>query len=442
MKYSFFKKATLSIALASVFFSCQNSQETKKESPETFEETSWRTAKTQYGFLLKKSTDLTSFPRTLDTAGNVVGTDEWDWTGGFFPGGLWYLYERTQDTEIKAAATKWTEALEKAKDLTDHHDIGFVMYCSYGNALRLENDSNKIKAYQEILLHSAESALKRYDSKVGLIKSWNEKASWDGKTVWQYPVIIDNMMNLELLFFASELTGDKKYADVAISHATHTMKNHFRPDYSTYHVVDYDPETGAVLHQQTNQGYADNSTWSRGQGWAIYGYTLMYRETKDPKFLEVARKAADFYINHPNLPEDKVPYWDFNAGQEGYRSDVDFSSHKLNYIPRDASAAALTASALLELSTYTGGADAERYFDFAKKTLESLSSEVYLAESGTNGGFILKHSVGSLPHNSEVNVPLIYADYYFLEALSRYRNLKEDKNYSFSRNITSENAES
>lgn len=441
MKFHLFQKATFAIAIVSAFVACQNNPEAKKTVSERFEETSWSTAKSQYEGVLEKSTDLTSFPRTLDSAGNVVGTDEWDWTGGFFPGGLWYLYEHTQDPHIKTAATQWTEALEKAKDLTEHHDIGFVMYCSYGNALRLENDPDKIKAYQDLLVHSAESALKRFDPKVGLIKSWNEKASWDGKTVWQYPVIIDNMMNLELLFFASELTGDRKYADVAISHATHTMKNHFRPDYSTYHVVDYDPQTGAVLHQQTNQGYADNSTWSRGQGWAIYGYTLMYRETKNPKFLETAQKAADFYINHPNLPEDNIPYWDFNAGQEGYRSDVDFSSRKLDYIPRDASAASLTASALLELSTYTDGADATRYFDFAKKTLESLSSEAYLAELGNNGGFILKHSVGSLPHNSEVDVPLIYADYYFLEALLRYRNIKDDKNYSFSRKIKRENAE-
>jgi Glycosyl Hydrolase Family 88. len=355
----------------------------------------------------------------------VVGTDEWDWTGGFFPGALWYMYEYTKDPQVKAQATAWTERLEKAKDLTQHHDIGFVMYCSYGNALRLENDSTKIKKYQQLLVHSAESALKRFDPKVGLIKSWNEKASWDGKTVWKYPVIIDNMMNLELLFCASALTGDPKYRNVAISHADHTMKNHFRSDYSTYHVVDYDPNTGAVMHQQTNQGYADNSTWSRGQGWAIYGYTLLYRETKNSKYLEAAQKAADFYINHPNLPKDKVPYWDFNAGQQGYKPDVDYASRKLNDIPRDASAAALVTSALLELATYATGTDSRRYYDFAEGTLKSLSSSDYLAEEGTNGGFILMHSTGSFPHKSEIDVPLIYADYYFLEALLRYKKLNE-----------------
>ncbi len=405
--------------LVVTLFSCQQSNAQNSVASSDFVASDFALAKDQYQLLLGSR----DFPRTLDTAGRVVGTDEWDWTGGFFPGALWYIYEYTKDPEVKANATIWTEKLEKAKDLTQHHDIGFVMYCAYGNALRLETNPDKIKQYQQILVHSAQSALKRFDPKVGLIKSWNEKASWDGKTVWKYPVIIDNMMNLELLFFASELTGDPKYKHAAISHADHTLKNHFRSDYSTYHVVDYDPNTGAVTHQQTNQGYADNSTWSRGQGWAIYGYTLLYRETREDKYLEAAKKAADFYMNHPNLPKDRVPYWDFNAGQQGYRPDVDYSNRKLKVIPRDASAAALVSSALLELSTYTSGADAKRYFDFAEGTLKTLSSSEYLAKRGTNGGFILKHSVGSMPHQSEVDVPLIYADYYFLEALLRYRNL-------------------
>jgi len=410
----------IALFLLTSHLSCAQ-QRMKENSPE-FVAADFARAQEQYDQLLNNN----KFPRTLDKAGRVVGTDEWDWTGGFFPGALWYVYEYTKDPRVKAQATAWTEKLEKAKDLTQHHDIGFVMYCSYGNALRLENDSTKVKKYQQLLVHSAESALKRFDPKVGLIKSWNEKASWDGKTLWKYPVIIDNMMNLELLFFASALTGDPTYRNAAISHADHTLKNHFRSDYSTYHVVDYDPNTGAVLHQQTNQGYADNSTWSRGQGWAIYGYTLLYRETKGSKYLEAAKKAADFYINHPNLPKDKIPYWDFNAGQEGYNPDVDYANRKLNYIPRDASAAALVSSALLELSTYAAGADGKRYYEFAESTLKSLSSNEYLAEKGTNGGFLLKHSTGSFPHNSEIDVPLIYADYYFLEALLRYKKLRTD----------------
>ncbi len=378
-------------------------------------------AEKQYGNLLKTSTDITRFPRTINKDGSVRSTDIRDWTQGFFAGGLWYIYEYTGKQEWKDAATKWTVALEQAQHLTQHHDVGFVMYCSYGNAIRFEKDPKKIELYNKILIQSAESALTRFDPKVGLIKSWNSKASWDKKTIWKYPVIIDNMMNLEMLCYVSKLTGNPKYKDVAVSHALNTMKNHFRPDYSTYHVVDYAAD-GSVLHQQTNQGYADNSTWARGQGWAIYGFTMMYRETKDERFLNAAQKAADFYINHPNLPNDKIPYWDFNVEQKGYKPDFDYNSNKLSYIPRDASAGSLTASALFELSTYAK--DGKKYFTQAELMLKSLSGDEYLAKPGTNGGFLLKHSVGSLPHKTEIDVPLIYADYYFLEALLRYKKIK------------------
>lgn len=378
-------------------------------------------AEKQYTQMLQMQTDLKQFPRTTNKDGSVKGTDVWDWTGGFFPGNLWHIYEYTKNPKWKATATKWTEALEQGKFLTQHHDIGFVMYCSYGNAIRFEKDPKKLDQYRKILIQSAESALTRFDPKVGLIKSWNAKQSWDKKTMWHYPVIIDNMMNLEMLCYVSKLTGNPKYKNAAISHALNTMKNHFRADYSTYHVVNYDT-TGKVLNRQTNQGYADNSTWSRGQGWAIYGFTMMYRETKDKRFLETAQKAANFYLNHPNLPKDKIPYWDFNAGQKGYTPDWDYASRKLSYIPRDASAGALVASALLELSTFSK--DGAKYFKPAEQMLKSLSSNEYLAAPGTNSGFILKHCVGSIPHNSEIDVPLIYADYYFLEALLRYQKIK------------------
>lgn len=408
-------KALIVILLMAVFASCSTK--------EKFVKKNFDVAEKQYQMMLSKQKDLTSFPRTSNEKGEVKGTDVWDWTGGFFPGGLWYIYEYTKEPQWKNAAEKWTEALEQGQFLTQHHDVGFVMYCSYGNAVRLEKDTAKINAYNKILIQSAESALTRYDPKVGLIKSWNPKMSWDGKTMWKYPVIIDNMMNLEMLCYVSKITGDPKYKNVAISHALHTMENHFRPDYSTYHVVDYDAETGKVLHQQTNQGYADNSTWARGQGWAIYGFTMMYRETGDQRFLKAAKKAADFYIHNPNLPKDKVPYWDFNVGQAGYKPDWDYEKNKLNYIPRDASAASIVASALLELSTYAGDKRKE-YFNNAEEMLNSLSSDEYLAKPGTNANFILKHSVGSFPHQTEIDVPLSYADYYFLEALTRYQNLK------------------
>lgn len=247
--------------------------------------------------------------------------------------------------------------------------------------------------------------------------------SWDKKTLWTYPVIIDNMLNLEMLCYLSDLTGNAKYKNAAISHALKTAQYHFRPDGSTYHVVDYDSVSGKPLHRQTNQGYADNSTWSRGQGWAIYGFSMMYRETKDARFLETAKRAADYFVNNPNLPKDKIPYWDFNVEQAGYTPDFDYAANKRSYIPRDASAAAVTAAGLLELSSFLGGSG-KKYFEVAEQMLKSLSGPEYVAEKGTNGGFLLRHSVGSLPHKSEIDVPLIYADYYFLEALLRYQRIK------------------
>lgn len=388
-------------------------------------EADFKRAEQQYEILLKDQTNLKSFPRTINKAGKVTGVSVWDWTGGFFPGSLWYIYEFTQKEEWAKAAEKWTNALEEGKNISQHHDIGFVMYCSYGNAIRLEKDPKKIEAYKQILIHSAKTALTRFDPKVGLIKSWNSKTSWDGKTKWKYPVIIDNMINLEMLCYVSDITGDPIYKNAAISHALNTMKNHFRPDFSTYHVVDYDPQNRKVLHQQTNQGYADNSTWARGQSWAIYGFTMMYRKTKDKRFLKAAQKAANFYINHPNLPKDKIPYWDFNAGQAGYTPDWNYTDRvDVNAVPRDASAAAITASALLELSKYSGK-KGKVYFQNAEQMLKSLSSDAYLAKVGTNGGFLLEHSVGSFPHNVEIDVPLTYADYYFLEALLRYQKLNK-----------------
>lgn len=226
------------------------------------------------------------------------------------------------------------------------------------------------------------------------------------------------MMNLELLYFATKVTGDSVYANIANAHAETTAKNQFRADYSNYHVVNYDEETGKVLHKATCQGFSDNSAWARGQAWAIYGYTMAYRETKRKDFLDMAIHTADFWLNHPNLPEDGVPYWDFNAGQEGFVPDWNYDSQMFKEVPRDASAAAIAASAFLELTDYVD--DGEKYEQAAEHILKSLSSPLYLAESGTNCNFILMHSVGSIPHGSEIDVPLAYADYYYLEALLRY----------------------
>ena len=373
-------------------------------------------AEQQYSQMLQKSTDLTKYPRTTNPDGTTKYVGIRDWTGGFWPGSLWYVYDFSKEKKWEDAAVRWTESLENNQYNTQHHDIGFMMYCSYGNALRHINS----KKYEEILIQSAKSLITRYNPVVKSIKSWNTKKSWAENT-WYFPVIIDNMMNLELLFYATKKTGDPFYRNVAVNHAETTMKNHLRSDYSSYHVVDYDTVTGKVLYQQTNQGYSDNSQWARGQAWGIYGFTVVYRETKDKKFLNTAKRMADFYIHHPNLPTDKIPYWDFNVNQQGFTPDWKYDASKFSYIPRDASAAAITASALLEMSRYLGS-EGKKYRDFAIETLRSLSSPAYLAEPGTNGFFVLRHSTGSIPHGSEIDVPLMYADYYFLEALLRYQN--------------------
>ncbi|MBZ4191313.1 glycoside hydrolase family 88 protein [Niabella beijingensis] len=360
-----------------------------------------------------------AYPRTIDKKGALVTTSMYDWTPGFFPGSLWYAYEYSKNEVLKNEAIRWTEKLEPLKKFTEHHDLGFMMYCSYGNAYRLTHNN----AYKEILVQAARSLCTRFDPRVGSIKSWNRFVSWHGNKTYYYPVIVDNLMNLELLFFASEASGDPSFKNIAVAHATNAMKNQVRPDYSTYHVVAYDTASDKVEGRETAQGYADNSTWARGQAWAIYGFTMIYRFTKDPQFLKTAEGLADYYVNNKNLPADKIPYWDFNVKQTGYTPGVRSNALHVTPLYRDASAAAITASALLELSGYVNDRKAAGYREFAKATLHSLGSPAYRAEPGTNGNFILKHSVGSIPHNAEIDVPLVYADYYFLEALLRYKKL-------------------
>ena len=376
--------------------------------------TAFNRAEQQLSAQLKAVPEPTAYPRTIGKNGKLRATPMNDWTEGFYPGCLWYLYEYTQKEEWKNAAIKWTEPLEPLKKLTNHHDIGFLMYCSFGNAYRLTGN----EAYKDVLVESARSLCTRFNEKIGCIESWNYRKAWNGKDEWFFPVIIDNMMNLELLYFASKVTGDTIFAHVANMHAETTARNQFREDYSNYHVVDYDEATGKVLHKATCQGFSDNSAWARGQAWAIYGYTMAYRETKRQDFLDMAVHTAEFWLNHPNLPEDGVPYWDFNAGQEGYVPDWNYDPQQFKVVPRDASAAAIAASAFLELADYVS--DGEKYAKAAEHILKSLSSPEYLAEAGTNCNFILKHCVGSIPHGQEIDVPLVYADYYYLEALLRY----------------------
>ncbi len=375
--------------------------------------TVFNTAAQQYATLLDSANVKMKYPRSSKN-GNIAYVGIEDWTGGFWPGALWYMYEYTNKPVWKEAAIKWTETLESNQFNTNHHDIGFMMYNSYGNGYRLTHNEK----YKDILIQSAKSLCKRYNEKVGAIKSWNDKPSLDGKDTMHYPVIIDNMMNLELLFFASKITGDTIYKHIAIKHAEKTMLNHLRADYSSYHVVDYDTITGKAIHKETNQGFSHNSTWTRGQAWGVYGFTMSYRETGDKRFLNTAIKMADFFIDNNRLPSDKIPNWDFNVNEAGYTSPATAQSNQLTYIPRDASAAAILASALLELSNYAGTKGA-KYKSTANQILTSLSSADYLAKPGTNNGFLLMHCTGNANRVSEVDKPLMYGDYYLLEALLR-----------------------
>ncbi|WP_373125344.1 glycoside hydrolase family 88 protein [Bacteroides sp. HPS0048] len=343
-------------------------------------------------------------PRTIDEKGNIVYIPIDDWCSGFYPGSMWLTYELTGDKKWLPLAEKYTEALDSIKHLKWHHDVGFMIGCSYLNGYRLADK----KAYKDVIVEAARSLSTRFRPNAGVIQSWDADRGWQGTRGWKCPVIIDNMMNLELLFEATALSGDSTFYNIAVKHADTTMAHHFRPDNSCYHVVDYDPETGEVRKRQTAQGYADESAWARGQAWALYGYTTCYRYTHDKKYLDQAQKVYNFIFTNKNMPEDLVPYWDFDAPN-------------IPNEPRDASAASCTASALYELETYLPG---NNYKATADKIMESLGSPAYRAAVGTNGNFILMHSVGSIPHGAEIDVPLNYADYYFLEALIRKREME------------------
>lgn len=341
-------------------------------------------------------------PRTLSPAGALQLVAARDWTSGFWPGELWYLYEYTRKPEWQQQAQVFTAKLETEKTNAGTHDMGFKIYCSYGNGYRL----TKNPAYKDVIIQSARTLTKRFKPAAGIIRSWDHH-----KEVWQCPVIIDNMMNLELLFAATRLTGDSTFYRIAVSHAKTTMKNHYRPDNSSYHVIDYDTLTGKVIKKNTHQGYSHESAWSRGQAWGLYGYTLCYRETKDKAFLEQAEKIARYMLDHPRMPKDLVPYYDYDA--PGIPNE-----------PRDVSAATVMASGLYELSTYS--TNGKLYLDKANQVVQNLATN-YMSPAGENKGFLLLHSTGSKPSNTEVDLPLIYADYYFLEALLRLKKLTEKK---------------
>ncbi|NMH88381.1 glycoside hydrolase family 88 protein [Flavivirga algicola] len=358
-------------------------------------------AEENYKLLVNSARQANNIPRTLEDNAIKWINNGFDWTEGFFPGSLWYMYELTNNDKWKKEAIYFQE-LNFDDRFASSHDLGFVFQCSYGNSFRL----TKAKQNKRALIDASNALIDRFSEAVGCIKSWDVDSGWQKQRDWQYPVIIDNMMNLELLFETSLLTGEDKYKNIAISHANMTLKNHFRENNSSYHVVDYDSISGKIRSKQTAQGYAHNSSWARGQAWGLYGFTVSYRYTKNPEYLTQAKKIADYILSNPTISKENIPYWDYNAPN-------------IPNEPKDVSAAAIVASALIELSQYSD----KKYLDKAKDIIETLSTDTYFVESGTNGNFLLKHSVGSIPHGAEIDVPLNYADYYYLESLVRLRKL-------------------
>lgn len=338
--------------------------------------------KAQAEYMLDREGEL---PKTYENGEIVTANIRW-WTSGFFPGSLWLLYEHTGDGQLREYAEHFTSRLESLKDYRGTHDLGFMVFCSYGNGYRLTGN----EAYKEIINEASASLATRFNPTVGAIRSWNTGRKENPEL--DYIVIIDNMMNLEML----EWSG---YSDIARRHADTTLKNHFREDNSSYHVVTYNELTGEVTDKRTAQGLADESAWARGQVWGLYGYTMMYRVTGEKRYLDQAVKIADYVI--PRLPEDAIPNWDFDAEQQ----------------MKDSSAGSIMASALIELYGLT---DNELYLTTAERQLRSLCSDAYLAPVGENGNFILRHGTGHLPAGTEVDVPLTYGDYYFIEAAMRY----------------------
>ena len=335
-------------------------------------------------------------PRSIGKDGNLVLVGPKDWCSGFFAGTLWQMYQYSHEQYWRENAVSNTWLIESAKWHRGTHDLGFMIGDSFGKAYQL----TKEQSYRDVMLQAARTLCTRFSPKVGCIRSWDHNAD-----KWKFPVIIDNMMNLEMLFEAYQLTGDKSFYDIAVSHANITMKNHFRDDYSSFHVVDYDPVTGAVRSRVTHQGYSDGSFWSRGQGWALYGYTMCYRYTHDQRYLEQAKNVAKFLFSLKNMPEDGIFYWDMK-------------DPAIPDAPRDASSAALVASAFYELQGYVDAELGKQYKAYADKIVNSLI-DYYQAPVGSNQGFLLLHSTGHKPGNSEIDVPINYADYFYMEALLR-----------------------
>lgn len=349
--------------------------------------------------------DYTMEPRNIlhgdkQKAWNCRKATAEEWCSGFWSGILWMDYGYSHDSIVGQAAEGYTAALRSCvyRPVYDH-DLGFIIFCSFGKGYELNHNA----LYRQTLLDAADSLATLFRPLVGTILSWPRNVKMFGG----HNTIMDNMMNLDLLFWASRHGGNPLLYDIAVTHAKTTMKHHFRPDGGCYHVAVYDTLTGDFIKGVTHQGYADNGTWARGQGWAIYGYTMVYRYTHEKVFLDFAQKVANYYLSR--LPEgDLIPKWDFD--------DPDPKA------PKDASAACVVADALLELQQYVGGQQGQQYREKAVEMLRQLSSPEYF--SGKRNDAFLLHSTGHHPAGSEIDASIVYADYYYLEALLRLRNIK------------------
>ncbi|AXT51587.1 glucuronyl hydrolase [Aquimarina sp. BL5] len=393
-----FRPHVFLVILLVFFIGCKNTSSDNKEELIIQQDSVIKYAD-RFSYLLEYPLDSLAFPRSAGENGSIKKVPSKDWTSGFFAGSLWLIYEITGDDKYSDKAKKWTAFIEKEKNNDRTHDMGFKVFCSFGNGYKITND----ESYKSIILESAQTLSTRYNSTIGSIRSWDFN-----KEEWQFPVIIDNMMNLELLFEASNYSEDSKYYEIAEQHAKTTLKNHFRNNNSSYHVVDYDTITGNIRSKVTHQGFGNESSWARGQAWGLYGFIMAYRYTKNVEFLEQSKKIAGFLMNHINLPEDAIPYWDFDAPN-------------IPSEPRDASAATVIASGLIELYEHTGD---KKYLDFSDRIMSNLSSIKYIIQNESNIPFILNHSTGNWPKNDEINGPISYADYYFLEAILRRTSIK------------------
>ncbi|GGG50872.1 glucuronyl hydrolase [Croceivirga lutea] len=379
-----------------LFLACKSETKEPKETPAM---TADSLLSVRFENLLKHPLDSIGFPRSYSLAkAEVNKVPSRDWTSGFFPGNLWHVYQLTGNPDFKNRAAQWTSFIEKEKFNDGTHDMGFKVYCSFGQGTKVE----QTETYEKIIVESAKTLSTRFNKNVGSLRSWDFN-----KDIWEFPVIIDNMMNLELLFEATRISGDSTFHDIAVSHANTTLKNHFRKNNSSYHVVVYDTINGAVKDKVTHQGFDASSAWARGQAWGIYGYTMSYRYTNDIAYLNQAKASLAFYLDHPNMREDGIPFWDFN-------------DPAIPMAVRDVSAATIVASACYELYGYDKNPE---YKTYADKVLKTLMSKKYLLEPEVEAPFILKHSTGNWPKKDEIDEPIVYGDYYFLEALLRQKNL-------------------